>query len=384
MWDLLGPERNANGDILPGTGERTAKCRKVRIETESTSLDRSKGGSWDVRGTVKCKNAHACPMCAWSRAREAAAEISACIAAHKAGGGLAPDVWLMSLTQPHTADQDWAISVKRQTDAWREFSRSREWRAFRRRWGLTGAVRCWDSTIGRNGLHGHWHVGLFVSQAMWAGERIDQLPELERELVLATIADELRSAWVRVSERVGVELAGDVARESFRELGLHLAAGEDAAVYLAKWGLPQELALAPAKGGRTHWAELDAAAAGDVAAGDRFVRYFGAVKGLAVVTGLTRLRKTLEVSDADVEAHVAELGKLRELQAEHDGVELAEVKPLSLSIPAWHWRAALRATWPRLIAVAEAAEAAGRDPQKALDAYLAAVNRGPPEPGEPT
>jgi hypothetical protein len=389
MWDRFGPEKDEHGDVIHGTGERVAKCRKVRILSETTAMVRSAGGGWDVRGTVRCRNAHVCPLCAWQRARETAAQISACVEAHQAGGGLAPDVWMLTLTQPHTAEQAWSTSIERLTEAWRRLKRSPEWRRFAKRWGLVGAVRCWDSTIGANGLHGHWHVGLFVDQAIWAGDRIDQLPELERGIVLAAIGDELRDAWVRVSLAAGVEVAGDVGRESFRELGLDLRGGEDAAVYLASWGLPQELALSPAKRGRSHWSELDAAAAGDAAAGERFDRYYAATSGLAVVTGLKRLRDRLGVTDELVAAHVAELALRRELQAELDGVELPEVEPLELRISPYRWHAALRATWPRLFAIVEAAEAQGRDPQRALDDYLAAVDRGrntgpPPEPGEPT
>lgn len=381
MWDLLGPEKDADGHLIPDTGERCAKCEKVRIAKPGVEVQahRSSSGSWSHSGLSICHNAHACAPCAYRRARELAGVFSACITKWTQGSAdaLAPDVWLLSLTLPHTAELPWDVVVSRLRDAWRYFVRSIEWARFKKRWGIIGAPRVWDETIGRNGLHGHWHVALFTSHAVWDGGRgIRPMRELEpetRAAVLSELQAELAPAWERAARAVGA--VSDRNAAAFAEHGMDLRGGENSAAYLVKWGMPEELALSPVKRGRNHWDLLDAAGRGSKVAAEQFRAYYEATRGLAVVTGLGALRKELGIDDAALEAHLEELAELRRLQAEFDGEPIVEVPPLTVTIHAHVFNAALAVGWHRVHNAADAADTQNADPQAAVDALLADYQR---------
>lgn len=379
MWDIFGPQRTAQGEIDFSTGERVAKCRKVRLpkpDQPTPELERTEFGSWDITGTVRCGNAHACPMCAFTRARTAVSVLATCIDRHLNPPpdfhrwAVAPDVWMLTLTTPHQRGEGFRAVVDRLTAAWRVFTRSREWRSWCKRFGVIGVVRCWDDTIGSNGLHGHFHVGLFVEHSLFAGQPLCNLDKGTREIAYAEFSESLRDAWVRALFAAGAPAVAGVKREAMRELGLHLAGGEKSAAYLASWGAPEELALETAKGGRTHWALLDEARAGDYRAAVEFAEYYEATRGLAVITGLKQLQRTLGVTDEIVDAHVDELVMLRELQAAADGKPLERVRPLKVTIAPWYWSCAIGAGWHAVCRVADAADAAGVDVQSAVDGFL--------------
>lgn len=381
MWSLLGPMSS----FLPGIdGERCAKCAKVRCGRPGAGvkMKRSSSGHWGIAGCVICGNAHVCPLCAFRRARDTVCQLSTCIAQHLQ---LSPlnDVWMLTLTIPHDRHDPYDLVVERLKKAWATFTKSAEWRRFARFWGLRSTVRVFDATIGSNGLHAHWHNGLFPTRATWNGRPLRDMDEWEREAYLHIVREQIQEIW-----ESAVAATGALERhslETFREVGVSLEPGELSASYLSKWGFAEELAHGPAKGGRTQWQLLDEFFAGDYVAGRQFVEYYEATKGLAVVTGLHRLRKQLDVTDERIDAHIEDLREKRDAELEKLGELQEPVRELVVEIAPWFHTRALSIGWAHLQAVADAADESGQDVQSAVDrlliAHRTALERKKIDPG---
>ena len=368
MWSLLGPMSS----FLPGIeGERTAKCAKVRCGRPGSGVQmkRSSSGHWGIAGCVICGNAHVCPLCAFRRARDTVCSLSTCIAQHLQLSRF-NDAWLLTLTIPHDRHDSYDLVVKRLKKAWAIFTKSAEWRRFARFWGLRSVVRVFDATIGSNGLHAHWHVGLFPTAAAWNRYPLRDMNEWNRAAYLEIVREQIQPIWEAAVAETGA-LEGH-SLETFREVGVDLEPGEMAASYLSKWGFAEELAHGPAKGGRTQWQLLDEFFAGDFVAGRQFVEYYQATKGTAVVTGLKRLRKQLDVTDERIEAHIADLREKRDAELEKLGELQDPVRELVVEIAPWFHTRALSIGWAHLQAVADAADESGEDVQSAVDRLLIA------------
>lgn len=368
MWSLLGPMSG----YLPGIeGERCAKCAKVRCGRPGAGVQmkRSTSGHWGIAGCVICGNAHVCPLCAFRRARETVRQLSTCIAQHLQ---LSPynDAWLLTLTLPHDRHDPYDLVVDRLKKAWAIFTKSAEWRRFARFWGLRSTVRVFDATIGSNGLHAHWHAGLFPTAAAWNQRALRDMDEWERAAYLEIIREQIQPIWEKAVAATGA-LEGH-SLETFREVGISLEPGELSASYLSKWGFAEELAHGPAKGGRTQWQLLDEFRAGNFVAGRQFVDYYKATKGVAVVTGLKVLRKQLDVTDERIEEHIADLRKKRDGELEKLGELQEPVRELVVEIAPWFHTRALSIGWAHLQAVADAADESGQDVQSAVDRLLIA------------
>lgn len=352
MWDLL-------------FGERVAKCCKVRrVRGVGAELRRSETGGWSLSNVVHCGSAHVCPLCAHRRARDVCAIVGAAIDKHRRAA-VASDVWMLTLTVPHSDSDDQRALVRGLVRAWSSFTTSRQWKRFRRRWGVRAVVRVFDATFGSNGLHPHWHVGLFVDHAAVGFSPLKGWSIADRAMVLEdTARDELADAWTHAAVKAGLVDATEL--DAHHALGAHLAGAEEAAAYFAKWGLADELTMGPLKRS-TQWDLLDAWGAGDELAGDAFTSYYRATKGIPIVTGIKAMRDELGIDDELVERYV------ERQRAAREAVEPRElVEPIAVVVPVWLHPAAVAVGWHRLQRVAELAGAAGA--QRAVEIELLAYN----------
>lgn len=369
LWDRL----DVRFGLLAGTlFDRDAKCMRVRIEHQAdVPLTRSDRGSWSASGLVRCGH-WTCPSCGRYRAREVAGTLGCAMERWLAGSeGMhrdddTLDVWMLTPTVPHYADDCVGMIVDGLYRAWSHFKRSRTWQRFARTYGVRADVRVLDATHrGRNGCHPHFHVALFVDGAP-PGFRHERQAFRVRALSEEVLAQSgLVDAWAAAVER-------SVGRRPGDDVGLMLSPSEEASSYFTKWGLADEVAGTPIKHDN-HLTLLDRAGAGDVDAGRRYLVFRNAVDGRQFVTGLADLRALVGISDDDVAAWLAEWRAARDAE---DPPVL--VPPLALVVRAHLWKRATSVGIGIVIATAERAELAGEDPQSAVDAFLWAVPaRGP-------
>lgn len=383
LWSMMEPSFESPKGELPG------RCCKVRRTKEAVELVRSESGAWSFRNLITCNSAHACPVCAEKRARKACAEIGACIGRHLTQS-VYHDVWMLTLTMPHTAEMPMAETKGKLVGAWERMNKSHGWQELKKKWGIRGVLRTFDSTFGSNGWHPHWHVALIVDKAHWFVETKSpfDFPSQPMRGFLRAEQVEMRNdiAMTEVTPLWEAALDAENAitgnRDAVRAHSVRITGAEKAAEYFVKWGLAAELALPGIKGSNTQWNLLDAV--GDAAkskkerawAKGQFMEFFRATKGLPIITGLKRLRKVLNVSDDDVEAHVARLKLAREKVLVKEGKTLPKVAPLALTIESGNlFKRAIAVGWHEVFTHVDAAAARGEDPQVALTWYLATAGR---------
>lgn len=383
--------------VRGGEFDRQGKCQRTRrvARDEDVGVFRHESGGYTLSGLVKC-NLWTCPCCGPQRAREASSKLAVAFQRHRVAD-VFHDLWMLTLTIPHYADDDLRDVVSRLKDAYARFLKSRAWKRFAKRWDIVGVVRALDSTHGeRNGSHPHWHIALFPRRASVpttfapgkpparfprrddepdTGEDLDDLLPLQplagasKETRRAWL-DELRGGLIPAWESACCEAGVTIRRPTdFRQKSLKLSPSEDAAAYFAKWGLSDEIGAPTAKS-RSHLRLLDAVGAGMDAAGDAFIAFRDATDGVAWMTGLTRIARRYNVTDEDAEAHLSELRRRREAELAAAGTPVTYVRPLSLTIRPHLYKGALAAKWPAVFTAIDEADARGDDVQSALDRFL--------------
>lgn len=366
---------------------RAAKCHRTRrMFATPVPGFRTERGGWSFAGLVRCGH-WSCPACGVERAREVSAVLGLAIERWLGAGMglLTPDVWMLSLTMPHGRADHPGATLDGLFAAWEAFTRSRTWRKFRARWGVSSVVRVLDVTFGgRNGCHPHFHVALFPSLAATAWRDpedgamitapIRGMLDDDRRETLDGLAVELRSAWGDALRAVGVTRG--IAREA-----LELTGGERAAAYFTAWGLGDEVGASTVKT-RSHLRLLDAADVGHVAAGAAYTEFCQAVAGRQwVSSGLGDLKQRCGIDDAAIDAYRQRRQAERDAAAAARGEPVVFVRPLEVTIPALLYPAALRHGWRAIVATCNQADADGRDPQAALVDLLR--GRPPPAVREP-
>lgn len=373
--------------------DRDAKCNRTRFAAASdVTVKRSESGSWSTSGVIKCGVWQTCPSCGPAKCREVASKLSVCFDRHMVNPEA--DVWMLSLTIPHHGDESAELTVDRLYAASHELLRSREWRAFVKRWGVVGRVRVLDATHGGgNGSHPHFHIALFPTAAglltthAWtlaaaSGEAAGDLDQqiasrghwtllracspLVRERYLDEIKGSLVTAWERAVRAAGarIERVGH-----FRENSVRLSPSENAAAYFTKWGLADEVGASTSKG-RNHLRLLDAVGAGIKGAAYLFKQWRRAVDGHALVTGLGDVCRRLGVTDEDAHDWLKKMRERREAEALREGKPLVKVPELQLVIRAHVYAAAMRLGWESVFAFCDETATGGGDVQTMLDAFL--------------
>lgn len=409
MWRRLDVARA----LLDGRTDsnRDAKCQRTRFAADGiVGVTRHASGKYSLAGVISCDRM-TCPACGPRRARALASKLAVAIAKHHR----APfaDTWMLTLAPPHVAGDAPATSVQRLYDACALFLRSAEWRRFAKAHGVVGKVRALDATHGgRNGLHAHFHIAVFVENAgissAWepSGEQprrakrtddefVDAMvraltaspvassatdmfrlweplrmsDETRRAAYLAELGEVLIPGWERACLEAGIAVRD---RTAFRRHALTLSPSENAAAYFTKWGLADEVGAPTAKG-NSHLRLLDICAAGgrdgDVA-GDLYRSFREAVDGYTWVSGLADICKRLAVTDDDAAAYIAELRAKREKMLAAAGVPIVVVRELKLEIWSHLYPAAARLGWERVFAFVDECDARNGEVQSELSRFL--------------
>jgi hypothetical protein len=398
--------------------DRYSKCGWVRYKASAdVPIARRESGTWSPGSVVRC-GYPGCPWCGTQLAQTRAAELGACIEAHRNNAEGDTDVWMLSPTIPHYATDCASVVVEQLYAAQAMLVRSRTWRTFSKKWGLLGnGVRCLDSVIGGgNGLHAHFHIALFPTRAglpttdawrldlddkatkvdgwtiangsterFWASSIASYLadddgpPEDVRALpsVLSTqlrtfgVWRKLRHCSQRVREKYLAEVSAPLLdewercclavgvrienREAFRRTALRLTPGEDAAAYFVGWMLADEVTRSTMKD-RSPLRLLDAIKAGIKGAAFTYKQFRRAVDGRQWISGLGDLKKRLGVTDEMVKAYADERRRRREAELAKEGTPVSKKRELSLVVRAHLFQAVHRLGWDAVFSFIDEAE----------------------------
>lgn len=380
LWKRLDV---AHALLAGGKYDRDAKCQRTRrvAHGESVYLHRHRSGAYTTHGLVRCGK-YTCPSCGPQRGRATSSKLAVAFQRHLADDLGYADVWMLTQAIPHTLDEPLVDVIDRLYAASEAFWRTKEWRAFAKRYDVAGRVRVLDATHGGpNGSHPHFHIALFprLASVTWAelATETDEVvlapgaPVLARPLPvqplracdkrtrerkLAEIVGPLRAAWLRCVQ--AQRAVADVG--SFARWALQLSGGEKASAYFVKWGLADEVGASSAKS-RSHLRLLDAVEAGQDRAGDVYRQFREAVDGHAWVTGLADVCNRLAVTDDDAAAYLAELRRRREVEAEREGTPLVDVRELHLEIRAHLYAGAVALGWESVTRIVDELDGEGLD-----------------------
>ena len=278
--------------ILPKS--RTAKCLRIRAFNSDVQVWKSKQhGTASYGGLQTCGSVWVCPVCNGKISERRRVELLAAMDMHKAEGGA---VYLLTLTTPHQRGDNLAELLKNQQKALEAFLRDRKVREVFSEMGYIGQVKALEVTHGRksrsdNGWHPHFHILQFCQVS---GREADRKYWQAR----------LYLRWVAYCEKAGL------GTPSYAH-GIKLDDGTQAAKYVTKWGLEDEMTKGHSKkakaGGETPFDLLRAALAdaGDVQARALFQEFAQCFKGkrqLSWSNGLKARFNQVEKTDEQLAA----------------------------------------------------------------------------------
>ena len=288
-----------------------------RIEVSVTS-----GGRTHVSGIQRCKSVGSCPSCASTIRGRRALDIEAAVeAAHAVG----LQVWFLTLTVPHTSDDDLGETLDRVRDYWRRMRESRGTRKLFESMGVEGFVRAFEVTWSeRNGWHPHLHVLLFT-RSMYPVPLVDCWKNVWQ-------ADGIASQWVP-------HVSADLRR---------VKRGHGISSYLAKidmaWGVGTELARSDLKKGRglTPPQLLELATTGEYDSVQRWVEFEHGTKALRWIEWSRGLRSKaacwqMEATTQGVDLQGVSLGGDELTDDEAAAAEVREPVVARFAVPASTW-----------------------------------------------
>lgn len=211
-------------------GERTQHCFYNRVDKNdgvgvTFNKFRNKANYTNV---MRCANAWGCPVCAAIISEHRKCEVKDAMNWWKAQGG---SVLLLTLTVPHYSDTDIKQLKKDLKKAYGKFFKGvRASKDMFVKWRIEHYISCFEITHGSNGFHPHYHVLLFVPYSVGISSHIG-------------MEEDMYSVWKDCCLKAGLD-------EPSKKHGLHLQSGEDAADYVAKWGLEHEMTKGHIKKGK--------------------------------------------------------------------------------------------------------------------------------------
>lgn len=260
------------GLVYPATYHRVAECRWQMLG-DYGAVHLNPEGRARLGGISTCSSVWACPMCTALIQEGRRKEIAQAMAwAYQPAQNLQPV--MVTFTFPHKDFQSLQELLQRQALALKYLRKGAKWDRFKRSLGYQGLIRSLELTYGQNGWHPHTHELFFVSHLVDAQAMQVQLIEL----------------WESACLRAGLLDGKDVVQcYNFRLHAVDVKGWCSDSDYLAKqddsrhWGVDREMAKASTKAGRAKgqhpFGLLATAAAGDAAAGERYLEYIEAMKG---------------------------------------------------------------------------------------------------------
>lgn len=242
--------KNLRGSSVMGCGRWKAygysnNLAEIEIEGDTARMD----------GHFKCGGVWTCQHCGNARTSQTRSWIRKPLITAFELNNL--DAGMITLTMAHTYDGDWSESIDKLHDAFKLFDKNmvRQYRKI----GAIGKLKSLEAPIGKNGIHGHFHILLPYTKG------ID----------LAQFEDFARKEWVKAVKKVG----GNCNEHGFDFKPN--AIGD----YLAKHDLAHELANQNTKNGKAKGSTLgqllDKSARGDKKSSAEWLRAIEALQGRA-------------------------------------------------------------------------------------------------------
>ena len=211
-------------------GERTQHCFFNRVDRNDgvgVMFNKSRNKA-NYSNIMRCANAWGCPVCAAIISEHRKNEVKEAMDWWKAQGG---SVLLLTLTVPHYSHTDIKQLKKDLKKAYSKFFKGvRASQNLFSKWMIEHYISCFEITHGENGFHPHYHILLFVPYAVGIGSHIG-------------MEQDMYAVWKDCCTKSGLD-------EPSEKHGLHLQAGNDAANYVAKWGLEHEMTKGHVKKGK--------------------------------------------------------------------------------------------------------------------------------------
>ena len=222
-WRLLDIAQG----ILQAIDHRTCTCMHHVLGGDPTVLQTQYGCHYG--NLMVCGSVWTCPPCATRISEFRREEIDLAVERHieETGG----QIFMITLTFPHGAEDDLKKMLKRLRKALNKFKGSRRMGKLKRFLEVVGTIRALEVTWGLlNGWHPHVHE-------IWLlGPKFNEedLEGLQEELLLL---------WRRACKNSGFA-------EPDAYHGMDISTGGDLAGYIAKWGMGAELTKANIKQGK--------------------------------------------------------------------------------------------------------------------------------------
>lgn len=307
-------------------GERTQHCFYNRVDKNdgvgvTFNKFRKKANYTNV---MRCANAWGCPVCAAIISEHRKCEVKEAMDWWKKQGG---SVLLLTLTVPHYSDTDIKQLKKDLKKAYSKFFKGvRASKDMFERWQIKHYISCFEITHGTNGFHPHYHVLLFVPYSL--GKQ--SLPGIKQDMY---------KVWKDCCLKAGLD-------EPSEKHGLDLQAGNDAANYVAKWGLEHEMTKGHIKKGkensRTPFDILRSYSASENEAdANLFKLYYFAFKGTRQLNWSKGLKKLVSKAEEKTDQEIVD-----------DTDNVAELL-FKLDIEMWHAVRKQKKQGELLVAVSE-------------------------------
>lgn len=249
-------------------------------------------------GLQTCGSVWVCPVCSAKISERRRSEILHAMDAHKAAEGC---VNMLTLTAPHQVKDNLVELLAKQAKALNLFWSDRVVKQILAEMGTIGQIRALEPTHGRkseknNGWHPHYHVLMFQGIGVDL-VRFDQ----------AQMTDWQVRLYLRWAARC---VAAGLGEPSYAH-GLKLDNGDQAAKYVTKWGLEDEMTKGHTKKalhGETPFDLLRALLAdkGDKQAAALFIEYAKAFKGKRQLHWSKGLKNLYQVKEKTDDALAAE------------------------------------------------------------------------------
>ena len=218
--------------LLPG--ERVSKCMVLRAPVPGqglASIEVHKGrthGKAFYHGLMACGSVWTCPICAAKIAERRRVELQQALDAAKAKGW---GIHFVTLTVPHGIGDDLHEILGKLSTALKKLSGNAPFKKAKAQTGLQiyGYIRAQEVTYGANGWHPHYHLLVFTQGDMHSS-------------VVRYCYDK---AWRSACVASGLP-------EPHQVHGCTVQDGREAAKYVSKWGLEDEMTKAHTKKAKRH------------------------------------------------------------------------------------------------------------------------------------
>lgn len=252
------------------------ELRKVSRSKLEVQIKKSETGTFFFSGLIRCGNVWSCPECASKITEARRNELSPAVAEWIAQGH---GVSLLTLTVPHLVKDSCEEITEGILKALKLMLNRKTYKRVAKEIQEIGRIRTLEVTDGSNGWHTHLHILLFTEKPI-----DEKIPALKKELL---------SYWQSACVSSGLGLPNSH--------GLDLVNGSQAAAYISKWGVVEEMTKGHLKKGKKQgqvspFGLLELYAQGDKRAGLRFKEFVKAFKGKRQLVYTRGLKEILGIN----------------------------------------------------------------------------------------